>query len=90
MYVPNDAMYTQQWSLSDVTGGIRAPDAWNRATGTGVVIAVVDTGVRPHADLAANLLPGYDFVTNATVAADGGGRDAQPGGGSEGLCPVFH
>ncbi len=78
LYVPNDALYPQQWALSDATGGIGAPDAWNQTTGTGVVIAVIDTGVRPHADLAANLLPGYDFITNPTIAADGNGRDADP------------
>lgn len=76
MVLPNDTLFPQQWSLSDATGGIRAPAAWDRATGLGVTIAVIDTGVRPHADLAANLLPGYDFVTSATVGADGNGRDA--------------
>ena len=76
MYLPNDALYPQQWALSDATGGIGAPNAWNQATGTGVVIAVIDTGVRPHADLVANLLPGYDFIVNPAIAADGGGRDA--------------
>jgi hypothetical protein len=44
MYVPNDALYPQQWSLSDATGGLSAPDAWNKATGTGVVIAGIDGG----------------------------------------------
>ena len=76
MYLPNDALYPQQWSLSDATGGISAQGAWDKAAGTGVVIAVIDTGVRPHADLAANLLAGYDFNVNLTTAADGGGRDA--------------
>ncbi|MDL2338263.1 MAG: S8 family peptidase [Pseudomonadota bacterium] len=76
MYVPNDALYPQQWSLSDATAGIRAPAAWDKATGTGVTIAVIDTGVRPHADLVANLLPGYDFITSAMMGADGSGRDA--------------
>lgn len=76
MYVPNDTLYPQQWSLSDETGGIRAPAAWDKSTGTGVTIAVIDTGVRRHADLIANLLPGYDFVTNTTIGADGNGRDA--------------
>ena len=36
-------------------------------------MAVVDTGVRPHADLAANLLPGYDFISMTTVSNDGDG-----------------
>lgn len=76
MRVPNDALLAQQWSLTDATAGIRAPAAWDRATGAGITIAVVDTGVRPHADLAANLLPGYDFITDTGVAGDGNGRDA--------------
>jgi serine protease len=74
-YVPNDAMYAQQWALSDPTGGIRAPSAWDRSTGTGVVVAVIDTGVRPHADLVANLLPGYDFISDTFVSGDGDARD---------------
>ncbi len=90
MYVPNDALYPQQWSLSDATGGIRAPAAWDKSTGGGVTIAVIDTGVRPHADLVANLLPGYDFVTSPRMGADGGGRDADasdPGDGAvAGAC----
>ncbi|MEY8875561.1 MAG: S8 family peptidase [Leptothrix sp. (in: b-proteobacteria)] len=78
-YVPNDAMYaTSQWNLSEPTAGIRAESAWNKSTGTGVVVAVIDTGVRRHADLAANLLAGYDFITDTVVANDGNGRDADP------------
>ncbi|MFY8018403.1 MAG: S8 family serine peptidase, partial [Inhella sp.] len=75
-FVPNDTQYAQQWHLSDATGGIRAPSAWDRARGTGVVVAVIDTGVRPHADLKANLLPGYDFIIDTKIAGDGNGRDA--------------
>lgn len=78
MFVPNDTHYPQQWALSDATGGISAPLAWDQATGQGVTIAIIDTGVRPHADLVANLLPGYDFITSPTIAVDGGGRDADP------------
>lgn len=73
---PNDPQYASQWHWSDTTGGVRAPAAWDVATGTGVTVAVIDTGVRPHPDLAANLLAGYDFITSASSANDGGGRDA--------------
>ncbi|HEY6125376.1 MAG TPA: S8 family peptidase, partial [Steroidobacteraceae bacterium] len=34
------------------------------------------TGYRPHADLAANILPGYDFIGDTFVANDGNGRDS--------------
>ncbi len=90
MLVPNDAMFAQQWSLSNAIGGIRAPAAWDRSTGAGVNVAVIDTGVRPHADLAGNLLPGYDFIRDLNVAGDGTGRDGDaldPGDGvAAGAC----
>ncbi len=86
MWVPNDAMFAQQWSLSDATGGIRAPAAWDRANGTGVTVAVIDTGVRPHVDLAANLLPGYDFIVDTKIAADGNGRDADASDPGDGVA----
>ena len=55
---PNDPRYNEQWHYFEATGGINAPPAWDKSTGTGVVVAVIDTGYRPHADLAANILPG--------------------------------
>ncbi|MBQ0961880.1 S8 family serine peptidase [Ideonella sp. 4Y11] len=75
---PNDTSYASQWHYYEATGGLNLPTAWDKSTGTGVVVAVVDTGYRPHADLAANLVAGYDMIADTAVANDGGGRDADP------------
>jgi serine protease len=72
---PNDPRYNEQWHYFETAGGINAPPAWDKSTGTGVVVAVIDTGYRPHADLAANILQGYDFISDTFVANDGNGRD---------------
>ena len=72
---PNDSQYSSQWHYYEATGGLRAPAAWDNATGQGVVVAVLDTGYRPHADLNANILPGYDMISDSFVGNDGNGRD---------------
>ena len=75
--LPNDPMFAQQWHYYEAAGGINLPAAWDITTGSsGIVIAVVDSGVRPHAELAGRLLPGYDFINDITMANDGSGRDA--------------
>ncbi|MFC3552055.1 S8 family serine peptidase [Lysobacter cavernae] len=75
---PNDPQYPQQWGYQDSDAGIRANEAWDTATGTGVVVAVLDTGITSHSDLNGNVIAGYDFVSDATAARDGNGRDANP------------
>lgn len=75
-FTPNDSRYNEQWSYYEATGGINAPAAWDQTTGSGVVVAVLDTGYRPHADLNANIVGGYDFISTADIGNDGNGRDS--------------
>jgi len=78
MATPTDPMYTQQWHYYETTGGLRLPAAWDSSTGTGVKVAVIDTGIRPHTDLTGQYVGGYDFISDATIGNDGNGRDADP------------
>ncbi|MFP8904053.1 S8 family serine peptidase [Streptomyces atacamensis] len=78
MATPNDTNYSSQWDLFESTAGMRVPGAWDRSTGQGTVVAVLDTGYVAHSDLAANIVSGYDFVSDATNARDGNGRDSNP------------
>ncbi|TPQ22994.1 S8 family peptidase [Streptomyces sporangiiformans] len=75
---PNDTEYSKQWDLFETTAGMRVPGAWGTATGSGVTVAVIDTGYVTHSDLAANIVGGYDFISDTAVAVDGNGRDSNP------------
>lgn len=74
-----------QWYLrapsADIPAAINATGAWDITQGSpNLVVAVVDTGIRPdHPDFAGKLVTGYDFVRNPFMALDGGGRDGFPG-----------
>lgn len=74
---PNDTLYPQQWNLHG-TKGLAAPEAWKTTLGAGVTVAVIDSGIVKHPDLDANVLPGYDFITEPSIARDGNGRDSDP------------
>lgn len=73
--VPDDPRYSEQWGLSGAPG-IRANQAWDVTSGSGTVVAVLDTGIVDHSDLDANVLPGYDFIADIRVSNDGDGRDS--------------
>jgi serine protease len=76
LFTPNDSMYNQQWDYFEATGGLNLPAAWDKSTGSGIRVAVIDTGYRPHADLSGQILAGYDFISDTAVSNDGNGRDS--------------
>ena len=73
---PNDTAYNTQWHYYEAAGGMNMPAAWDTTKGTGSVVAVLDTGYRPHADLAGHVIGQYDMITSTSVAGDGNGRDS--------------
>ncbi|HBJ35059.1 MAG TPA: hypothetical protein DDZ51_09955 [Planctomycetaceae bacterium] len=82
--MPNDPLFSLQWNLqSSSTGSINAAEAWQTTTGSGVVVAVLDTGVAFEnrsdstgsyyvaPDLAGTrFVAGYDFINNDPHAND--------------------
>jgi len=91
-YVPNDPYFTSdQWHMlaPDGTatydggpnrGGANVPAAWDLADGSGITIAILDTGITAHPDINTTFADaGYDFISDAFVS----GRptdDRVPGG----------
>ncbi len=75
---PNDPMLEKQWNLVD----IGMDHVWStNATGRGVVVAVVDTGVTRVEDLkGTHVLAGASFVPGADTAADDQGHGTHVAG----------
>lgn len=76
MSTPSDPQYSNQWHYYETSGGLNLPTAWDSSTGANVVVAVIDTGITDHVDLRANILPGYDMISIASIGNDGNGRDS--------------
>jgi subtilisin family serine protease len=72
----NDPLLGSQWHLNRVG----AVSAWDVSQGTGVTIAILDSGIdTAHPDFAGRLVPGYNFVdgnTNVTDVRNHGTRTA--------------
>jgi len=89
--VPNDADYALLWAMQPVNAVVGTSSgytgnyggdfetAWNTSTGTGVVVAVIDSGITAHPDIVGtggsvsplatgNLVsPGYDFIQDCRI-----------------------
>jgi subtilisin family serine protease len=74
--IPDDPGYRAQWGVPKT----RVNQAWSVVRGSGVTVAVVDTGVAALPDFAGRLLPGYDFVNGDHNAADDNGHGTMAAG----------
>jgi subtilisin family serine protease len=79
--LPDDPYLGKQWHLTsrylggDVYG-IDVPTAWAETVGSAdVVVAVLDSGILPHPDIAQRLVAGYDFVDGDADPTDPGCLD---------------
>lgn len=63
------------WGISRV----KAPACWEATKAKGIYVAVLDTGIAPHVDLAGNLLGGISFVPGQSWQ-DGNGHGTHVAG----------
>ncbi|MDX1523877.1 MAG: S8 family serine peptidase, partial [Anaerolineae bacterium] len=75
---PNDTHYRFQWNMPL----IQAPDAWDRATGEGVIVAVIDTGIDFRTPDLGNTRrqQGYDFINDDPDPTDDQGHGTHVAG----------
>ena len=65
--VTNDPYLGSAWHL----GKINAGQAWDVTQGSGITIAILDTGISgSHPDLIARLVPGWNFYDNNSDTSD--------------------
>lgn len=80
----NDPFFASQWAINNqgylggtIDADMDVEEAWAHSTGSGIKVAIIDTGVDLiHPDLQGNLLSGYD----ATGGASNGNQTGNPHG----------
>ena len=67
--VPNDPDFSREWGLTK----IQAPGAWSVTHGSGIKIAIVDTGIANHPDLQSKIVARSNFTTDTDSDGNGHG-----------------
>lgn len=105
--VPNDTYYKYQWNFGDTEiGGIELEPAWDLTDGSGITVAILDTGIAYEnygiyakaPDLAnTSFAPGYDFINSDEHPNDDHGHGthvagtvAQSTNNGQGLAGAAH
>lgn len=91
---PNDPLYNQQWNFKMVN----VSQAWDISNGSGVIVAVIDTGVTMTTDLSnSHFIGGFDFVNNDFTTTDDNGHGthvtgtiAQTTNNNLGVCGIAY
>ncbi len=76
-YIPNDPYWNSEWHMKN----INAATAWDSTKGSGIIVAILDTGTDcTHPDLAANCVPGWNVVSNNSDSSDVQGHGTMTAG----------
>jgi serine protease len=74
---PNDPDFNKQWNMQNI--GVIG--AWAETKGSGITVAVIDTGVTKVRDLVeTKFVEGYDFVNDRKEASDDNGHGTHVAG----------